>query len=546
MRNIVYYYIPKKTFNLFNHEELKRVKYIFYTTILMIIFFSYAVFDKIKNKIDLNFAYLVLSSSILGVASLVILRKGKLIVSSNLTLIYIFLNIIFLIVNYKFESYLSLYRYTFFMMAFLFISSLISVKSIQVLISGSVLIILLIITYFSKIKPNLVVEEIVRSKSTFSISFVSFLLLTVVAYEIYNFSNELIKEANRERDLNMMKFDKLNKLIQNSSEIIGIGNNLVSSSEVCLSSIIKSNSELESINKKSLELKIKSKNIVDSMKAIVDNITYLADKINEQATSIEETSSALLEITSNINQINLIIKNRQENIKDLNYQFKQNKELLIKIKNNMENFLERSEKLLQISKVIVDIADQTNVLAMNASIEASHAGEYGKGFMVVADEIRKLADKTSKNANSITEDLEQNNEFIINFGKLNKEVLNFFENLENEINNLNNGFDEITNGVNEINLGISDISKASQILVRITNDIKSFSKNVEIEVTEGKKNINDIDNSIEDIKNSIEKIFTEFKQIEDIIKSIKEIGDDNIKNIEKLTLDIEKINKIEI
>lgn len=546
MKNIVDLYIPKKIKDKFSFEEIKRVKYIFYTTILMILFFSYTVFDKIKNKIDLTFSYMVLGSIIIGILSLIFLIKGKLFISSVLTSIYVFINIVFLIISYKYESYLTLYRYSFFMMSFLFMVSLISIKSYQIITSGISILILLIISYNLRIKSNLLLDEVVKAKSVYSITIVSFFFLTIIAYEIYNFSNDLIKEANRERDLNIFKFKNLNDLIQNSSEVIGIGNNLVSSAEVCLSSIVRSNNELEIINNKSQILTNKSKHIVESIKNILSNIISLTDKINEQASSIEETSSALLQINSNINQINQIIKNRQDNIKDLNNEFKLKKDLLLKIKNNMDDFLQRSEKLLEISKVIVDIADQTNVLAMNASIEASHAGEYGKGFMVVADEIRKLADKTSKNANSITSDLEQNNEFIVNFGRLNKEVLNFFNILDGEISNLSDGFDEITNGINEINIGISDISKASQILVRITNDIKAFSKNIESEINLSKENISEIDKNIDEIKESIENIFNEFKQVEDIVKSVKNIGDENIKNIENLTLNIEKINRLEI
>ena len=249
---------------------------------------------------------------------------------------------------------------------------------------------------------------------------------------------------------------------------------------------------MESINLLGKELGSSAKNnfqngetLEESASTMTNSMNNLASKANEQAASLEETAAALEEITS-------ITRNNTQNatkMATLGQVVKKSvlsgEELASKTASSMDEINEKVKAINSAITVIDQIAFQTNILSLNAAVEAATAGEAGKGFAVVAQEVRNLANRSAEAAKEIKNLVEEAN-IKTNDGKLiSSDMIEGYKELNKNISETINIIEDVSAASKEQMLGIEQINQTVNMLDRVTqenafesNQIKEISQSV--------------------------------------------------------------------
>ncbi|MCT7463632.1 methyl-accepting chemotaxis protein [Aliarcobacter cryaerophilus] len=222
-----------------------------------------------------------------------------------------------------------------------------------------------------------------------------------------------------------------------------------------------------------------------SSSTMTNSMNNLATKANEQAASLEQTAAALEEITS-------ITRNNTQNatkMGELGQIVKKSvqtgEELASKTALSMDEINEKVKAINSAITVIDQIAFQTNILSLNAAVEAATAGEAGKGFAVVAQEVRNLANRSAEAAREI-KNLVEEATIKANDGKLiSSDMIDGYKDLNKNISETINIIEDVSGASKEQMLGIEQINQTVNMLDRVTqenafesNQIKEISQSV--------------------------------------------------------------------
>jgi methyl-accepting chemotaxis protein len=363
------------------------------------------------------------------------------------------------------------------------------------------------------------------------------------------------------RELPVRSEDELGKLARNFNKFVDTLGQMILTIRVSSKDLMTNGDELGTLIQATTE----------SLNGILTEIEEVRSVVHEQSSSVTETSSTIEQISRNIEALNRLIEDQaagvnqssssveemvanirsvSSNLESSGRQFEKliqasetGREKITEVNNLIRQIAEKSDSLEETNTLIQEISNQTNLLAMNAAIEAAHAGEFGKGFAVVSDEIRRLAEGAGEQSKSISSVLNSIKEEIDTVVVSSSEAEQSFDVIMEMINTVHDLEEEIRRAMEEQSAGSNEVLKALTQINNITTEVQGGSG----EMTAGSKVILEEMNRLitvtETVQHGMDRMNEAAASIHATIRKITETGNKNQVSIDTV---IQRVTRFKV
>jgi methyl-accepting chemotaxis protein len=354
-------------------------------------------------------------------------------------------------------------------------------------------------------------------------------------------SNDQIGALSRKFNLFLGTLNRMIKEIKSCSDsTTSIGQTLAASAKESSDATDDIKSQMELIRNQTVRLDSEvtgSAELIDKQKEIIDRVNNL---ISAQTSDITESSTAVQQMIASIQNISKTSEKKLLTVESLRDLAAEGKHIIEDTMHAMKQVSESTNCIMKAVEVINTIAAQTDLLAMNASIEAAHAGDSGKGFSVVAGEMRKLSEETAHRSKEISSALAEMTGYIKASEKYSSRTGIFFNSMVKNIQEVRDSMVEIQNAMHEISTGSKEINTALASLVEISSKVDASSR----EMLTGTQDINASMSKLETIsgetKNGMEEISIRLERINSAVHLVSNSGILNAANVKKIEALVDK------
>ncbi len=522
----------------------KRMPILINLNFILIAYFALATYTRYKTDPTLLLPLLlsVNGTSGLFLMSLALIRLRKYMMASTISIVGILMDTLWLGLFLPFTDERDLYRLALYIFASCIVNSMLSIHIRQIVIYAFAAFFIL-----AGISILVYAPQVGGFKGEFITVFTTLFLVyfpsNLVIYFTGKLSADLIKLAESELATNRTKALALDDLIKNAKGSLEIGKTLL---EASAESRRRSQGIMQSLS----ALRVSSKGMSndsrctdDANKEVVEYTRIMQKSVTNQNSFLEQTSSSVTEIMATIQNIALLADQKKAIMDAVLKKIEIQGQEIERINGSFDKIRSSSKDVQAVATGILDISEKTNMLAMNASIEAAHAGASGKGFAVISGEIRKLSLETQASTKSISDALSRNDIVVNEASSIVSAYTQHIKTVVNDVRDTFYAIEEIINGLGEISHGTSDLTSATGNMVSVAHDTEDAVNSVARKIDESSGSVEQISNFACSLEEMIGTLEADFHAIERVLEKVADVGDRNIKNIQKLEADMDRITK---
>jgi methyl-accepting chemotaxis protein len=365
-------------------------------------------------------------------------------------------------------------------------------------------------------------------------------------------------EGDLSRKLDVFTKDELGKISANFNSLVdklkgivgglrqigakgaSIGGDLATSSEELSATVEEIARTLENLSGKVSTQSEEVAKSSEEVRSIEASIGRLGDLIDDQSSAVAESSASIEEMLASIKSIESVTEAKKAVSDRLVALAQAGEGGMASTVAEIAKIAESAQTIFAFAGMIDDIASRTNLLAMNASIEAAHAGQFGKGFAVVAGEIRKLAETAAANSKNISDSLKAIVANITRTSETTKATGEAIGQIISGISEVSGGMNETLIGMRELSLGSERVTASLAGLVRMSGEVRDNARSM----TERTARVGAFMSSVSDLaaenKNGMGDMAVGAQELSKAILALAELSQSNAENVGALEAEISR------